>query len=102
MSLPDAADKLRALASRVRRNLPLNSDPERFHVEMSVIARAILDVADELDPTARRGRPDQGRDQPERPTSAGKGRVVVTTHTLVVAGKSIAVQRRRLPFSVHV
>jgi hypothetical protein len=41
----DLAVCLRALAERVRRNVPLRRDPERFHVEKSCIAQDLEHLA---------------------------------------------------------
>lgn len=80
----DLAAELRALASRVRRNLPDRHDPERFHEELSEIAHCLGALANGLRPIgpAPKGRPE-----------------VVTT---VVNGRRIAVQRQRLPFAIFV
>ncbi|HEX4237715.1 MAG TPA: hypothetical protein VHZ64_07230 [Xanthobacteraceae bacterium] len=37
----DVAEQLRALARRVRHNVPHHRDPERFHVEKSEIEHAL-------------------------------------------------------------
>ncbi|HLH92086.1 MAG TPA: hypothetical protein VKX28_26940 [Xanthobacteraceae bacterium] len=42
------AVRLDELASRIRRNIPLGSDPSRFHEEKSEVAREIAAIADEL------------------------------------------------------
>jgi hypothetical protein len=48
----DLAAKLRALAERVRRNVPLRRDPERFHIEKSCIAQDLEHLANRLDERA--------------------------------------------------
>lgn len=99
MTPADAAAALRALVDRVRRNVPLNADPERFHLEKSEIARGLLDLADAIAPgSIRQGRVDGARPKP--PVVAGRRRVTVTTE--IIAGRVVAVQRRRMPFSVYV
>lgn len=42
----NASNCLDALASRVNRNLPLSSDPEKFHIEKSTIARELRSIAE--------------------------------------------------------
>jgi hypothetical protein len=82
----DAAEQLRALALRVRHNLPRRRDPEKFHVEKSDIEKALVTLANKLDGTTER------RSKPRR--------VVVTTK--VIAGRRVIVQRPRMPFAVFV
>jgi glutaredoxin len=45
----DLAAKLRALAERVRRNVPLRSDPERFHVEKACLCQDLEHLARRLE-----------------------------------------------------
>jgi len=45
----DLAAKPRALAERVRRNVPLRRDPERFHVAKSCICQDLEHMAERLD-----------------------------------------------------
>ena len=97
----DAAAKLRALAKRVRHNVPRSGDPERFHIELSEIARGIGVLADEIGQATY-------DDTRESPVTAGQGRkptagrVHTTMSTVVVAGRRVAVQRRRMPFAIFV
>lgn len=48
MELIRMAGQLDGLASRIRRNVPLNSDPDKFHEEKSEITRDLSTIADEL------------------------------------------------------
>jgi hypothetical protein len=82
----DAADQLRALALRVRHNLPGRHDPEKFHIEKSEIERTLLRIAAKFD----------GRNRP----SAKSQRAVVTTE--VIAGRRVIVQRPRMPFAIFI
>ena len=87
---PDLAAQLRALASRVRANLPRRSDPEQFHVEKDDIAKALLTIANAI----------EGRSDRSYESYANARRVVVTTQSEVIGGKRVTVQRRRLPFAI--
>jgi hypothetical protein len=49
----DRAAKLRALSERVRRNVPLRSDPERFHVEKACICQDLEHLASDFEDKAR-------------------------------------------------
>jgi hypothetical protein len=51
----DIAAYLRALAGRVRRNVPLRSDPERFHVEKSCICQDLEHLARDFEICAQPG-----------------------------------------------
>ncbi len=84
----DVADALRALAQRVRQNVPHRRDPERFHVEKSCIAQDLARLAEGIE---------VGSPPPRRRTPR---RVVVTTE--VIAGRRIIVQKPRMPFSIFV
>lgn len=96
----DAAEQLRALASRVRRNVPVSGDPERFHMEASEIAHDLVLVAEQIVPSTLADRRTRDRTESQmRPVSPTLGRTVITT--TVIAGRRVAVQRRRLPFAVH-
>lgn len=92
----DVAATLRALVDRVRRNVPLGGDPERFHLEKSEIARRMLDLADALAPDERPAR----SNEPAKARVPGRRQVIVST--MVVAGRTVAVQRRRAPFAIHI
>jgi hypothetical protein len=52
----DVAAELRALALRVRHNVPDRHDPERFHVEKSEIERKLGSIAARYEDNPRRGR----------------------------------------------
>jgi hypothetical protein len=90
----DVAAGLRALADRVRRNIPLNSDPERFHEEKSEIARGLIDIAEGVSPGGRRASVPVAVEVSEK----RRGRVVA--HSVVlVNGRRVTVQARRMPFA---
>lgn len=100
MNAERAAEQLRALASRVRRNHPMRNDPERFHIEVSEIAHELADIAEWLVP-CRSGRVERANGGQAKVTPIrGKSRVIVTTE--VIAGRRVTVQHRRLPFAIHV
>jgi hypothetical protein len=77
----DLAAKLRALAGRVRRNVALRRDPERFHVDKSCIAQDLEHLADRLDES-------RFSDYRHRQRRAVE----------VIGGKRVAAQRQRDPF----
>jgi hypothetical protein len=86
VNLSDAAEQLRALAERVRRNVPRRRDPERFHMESSEIARGILDIAGTL-----------SFDREPAPRKAASGRLA--TEVTIIGGRRIVVQSRK-PFAI--
>jgi hypothetical protein len=45
----DLAAKLRALADRVRRNVPLRHDPEHFHVEKACLCQDLEYLASQIE-----------------------------------------------------
>lgn len=85
----DVAADLRALAQRVRYNLPHRHNPEQFHIEKSEIERALRTIANRLDGTS------------ERKAAKRAARAPVLT-TEIIGGRRIAVQRTRKPFSIFV
>jgi uncharacterized protein (DUF2252 family) len=80
----DLAAKLRALAERVRRNVPLRRDPERFHVEKSCICQDLEHLAEQF----------------ERPTdpqiTVSRQRRTITSE--VIGGRRVTVKHKREPF----
>lgn len=96
MSTADVAAKLRALADRVRRNLPMNGDPERFHLEKSEIARAIINMAIRIEAKLAPVAPVK-----PMPRNA-KGRTIIRTSTMVIGGRAVTVQQRRPSYAIHV
>lgn len=98
MTAPDAAEQLRALAGRVRRNVPRSGDPERFHIEASEIARGLIDIAEGLRPSTHAERT-QGRmgDIRDDKTKTGPIPCIPTA-----SGRRVALQQTRKPFAIHV
>jgi hypothetical protein len=62
----DLAAKLRALAERVSRNVPLRRDPERFHVEKYCICQDLEHLASECEEKQERLKIDRRRVTPLR------------------------------------
>lgn len=89
----DVAAELRALASRVRRNMPDRHNPERFHEEADDIAHSINAIASSL--------PAECEEVPVEPSRRRKA-VVVVTRTFVVGGKKHREQAPRSPFAICV
>jgi hypothetical protein len=84
----DVAAELRALASRVRRNVPDRHKPERFHEEVSEIAHALHDIAAKMGVTPGVAKPKPSRRQ-----------VVIST---LVNGRRITVQKPRPSFAIFI
>ena len=94
MNSEDVAAELDVLASRVRRISPLAHNPNRFHEELSEIAKDIADLARRVSP----------RDRPRSGVAVDvsdirRGRILTTNQT--VNGRRIVVQKRRA-FAVFV
>ena len=83
-----AAEQLRALAIRVRRLMPLNRYPERFHEEKSELVHDLTVLADQL------GGPSS---KPKR--NAFHRQVVVTQ---IINGRRVIVQSPRKSFAIFV
>jgi hypothetical protein len=81
----ELAEHIRGLARRVRRLLPLNHDPEAFHIEKDAIAHELLILA--------------GRYGPPRSEPRPSGRVVMKRQ-IVVGGRLVTVQHKRADFSI--
>lgn len=88
MEAADLAAELRALAKRVRRNLPLSRNPEKFHEEISGISRALEALAGQAAPAPR----DQKPDRPLRQVTASR----------VINGRRVMVQSHRAAFAIFV
>jgi hypothetical protein len=76
----EAGKRIRALAERVRRLMPMSSDPERFHLEKSEIEADLATLAGEMDPRrvdARR--PPDSKFTPGEIVSAKGRRVLAQT-----------------------
>ena len=71
----DVAEALRALAKRVRHNVPTGHNPERFHIEKSEIEGALSRLAKRLDGggRARRTAPATDHHPHERQRPADHG-----------------------------
>lgn len=85
MDAERTAKVLRELASRVRRLMPLNHEPERFHVEKSEIIRDLTSMAEEFAPSP-------GGRTAEKPVRTAN---VVMTGTHRINGRTVHVERRR-------
>jgi hypothetical protein len=85
------AEELRTLATRVRRNVPCARDPERFHEEASGIAHRLTVIAEALKATTVAER--------RRNTDFA---VPKAATSVVVNGRTVRVQRGRLPYRIHV
>jgi hypothetical protein len=93
MSAPSAAEaarRLREIVDRVRRLMPLRSDPERFHVDRDSVAVDLGRLARELDPEGERR-------QEER---AKRGRF--SPGTIAAKGRLIKVEKRRAPLKPRI
>lgn len=97
MSNADVAAKLRALAARVRNNLPRRNDPERFHIEKDEIARELLSLAVPFEAMS-----DREQRQAEAVRVTKGQRVQIITGATVINGKRVTVQRRRMPFAISI
>ncbi len=95
----DVADRLRALAERVRRNVPRRRDPERFHMEAHEIARALLDMAGQASDQAITDRVNRSTPTAAPAQKSTLGRTIVGRET--VNGRTVLIQRRK-SFAVHV
>ena len=80
----DLAEELRALCGRVRRLMPLSSNPEAFHIEKDQVCADLARLARKLDPS--RERPQTGR--------------IETVEQVRVNGRLVTVQHRRASFRI--
>lgn len=85
------AAELRALADRVRRNVPHRRDPERFHTEKSCVCQDIERLARRFEECPPR---------PELRVSRNRLRQEVSTQN--IGGRRVTVQRTRAPFAIFV
>jgi hypothetical protein len=85
------AAELRALADRVRRNVPHRRDPERFHVEKSCVCQ-------DLERLARRF--EERPPKPELRVTRQRLRQEITAQ--YIGGRRVTVQRTRAPFAIFV
>lgn len=94
MDAEEVAKRLRLVASRVRRLMPLQHYPERFHEEKSEIAHDLAELAEAVCPSPVRAVARQVHEGP---------RLVVGTR--IVDGRHIRVElrhRRRQAFAISV
>jgi hypothetical protein len=95
MKPSDAANQLRELASRVLRLAPLSGNPEKFFEDRSEVAQDMFQLAGEF--AAPQPAPTESVATSER-----RHRPSLVEGVMVIKGRRIAVQTRRMPFKVYV